>query len=38
MEHFEIEKARTREQEAGDLVMAPMGSELVVKVLEKRLV
>lgn len=38
VEHFEIEKARTGAQEAGDLVMAPMGSELVVEVLEKRLV
>lgn len=33
-----LKKARTGEQEAGDLVMAPMGSELVVEVLENRLV
>lgn len=33
-----LKKARTGEQEAGDLVMAPMGSELVVELLENRLV
>lgn len=33
-----LKKARTGEQEAGDLVMAPMGSELVVEVLENCLV